>query len=67
MVEEARPLLSVFIMHAHTLDKRGHAGSKEEKKMDALLTLLGNVIKGLERDELRKVAYPTQNRYKFLM
>ena len=37
------------------------------KKMDVLLTLLGNVIKGLEREELRKIAYPTQNRYKFLM
>ena len=37
------------------------------EKMDVLLTLLGNIIKGLERDELRKIAYPTQNRYKFLM
>ena len=34
------------------------------EKMDVLLTLLGNIIKGLERDELRKIAYPTQNRYK---
>ena len=34
------------------------------EKMDVLLTLLGNMIKGLERDELRKIAYPTQNRYK---
>ena len=30
------------------------------KKMDVLLTLLGNIIKGLERDELRKIAHPTQ-------
>ena len=34
------------------------------EKMDVLLTLLGNIIEGLERDELRKIAYPTQNRYK---
>ena len=33
-------------------------------KMDALLTMLGNIIAGLERDELRKIAYPTPNRYK---
>ena len=31
------------------------------EKMDVLLTLLGNIIEGLERDELRKIAYPTQN------
>ena len=37
------------------------------EKMDVLLTLLGNIIKGLERDELRKIAYPSQNRYKFLL
>ena len=36
-------------------------------KMDALLTMLGNKIAGLERDELRKIAYPSQNRYKFLL
>ena len=32
--------------------------------MDALWTMLGNIIAGLERDELRKIAYPTPNRYK---
>ena len=31
------------------------------EKMDVLLTLLGNVIEGLERDELKKIADPTQN------
>ena len=30
------------------------------EKMDVLLTLLGNIIEGLERDESRKIAYSTQ-------
>ena len=30
------------------------------EKMDVLLTLLGNIIEGLERDALRKIASPTQ-------
>ena len=37
------------------------------EKMDVLLTLLGNIIEGLETDEPRKIAYPTQNRNKFLL
>ena len=31
------------------------------EKMDVLLTLLGNIIQGLEGDELKKIADPTQN------
>ena len=34
------------------------------EKMDVLLTLLGNIIAGLERDELKKIAYPTQKRFR---
>ena len=37
------------------------------EKMDVLLTLLGNIIQGLERDELKKIADPTQIRYKSLL
>ena len=37
------------------------------EKMDLLLTLLGNVIEGLEGDKLSKMAYPNTMRYKFLL